>query len=151
MSSGTDLPDYLAAFRERRALCAALLELSLAQSDCIRRDDYTELLALLHQKQTLLDDVARAAREQELAWSSWSDRRDRLRAAERTECEQQLAQIEDLLARLLREEQAGTHLLNQRHDATQRELASVNRGMRVREAYEGSPLNGGTRHFSIDT
>jgi hypothetical protein len=151
VSSESGIPDYLAAFRERRAICAALLELSLAQGDCIRQDDYTELLALLQQKQQLLDDVARAAREQKLAWSSWSDQRDRLRAAERSECEQLLAQIEELLAQLLREEQAGTQLLNQRHDVTQRELASVNQGVRVREAYEGMTFKDGTRHFSIDT
>lgn len=151
MSSDSGMPAFLAAFRERRALCAALLELSRFQAECIRQDDYTELLALLNQKQHLLDDVARAAREQESAWSSWSDQRDRLPAAERAECERELAQIEDLLATLLREEQAGTQLLNQRRDATLRELATVNQGGRVRAAYDGSTVAGAPRHFSIET
>lgn len=151
MSLACQNAGYLAAFRERRAVCAALLELSCAQAACIRNDDYTELLALLNQKQQLLDDAARAAREQQPAWSSWSDQRDRLPAAERAECEHELAQIEDLLDRLLREEQSGTQLLNERHDATLRELASVNQGVRVREAYDSTLIGGGARHFSIET
>jgi len=151
VSSICGTAEYLAAFRERRALCAALLELSRSQADCIRDDDYTELLALLNQKQQLLDDVARAAREQGPAWSSWSDQRDRLPAAEREECERELVQIEELLALLLREEQSGTQLLKERQDVTLRELASVNQGGRVHQAYEGSSLVGGSHHFSVET
>lgn len=151
MSSDPCMPEYLAAFRERRAVCAALLELSRAQAECIRKDDFTELLDLLQQKQQLLDDVARAARDQGLAWSSWSDQRDRLRAADRSECERELALVENLLAELLREEQAGAQLLTTRQVVTQRELAAVNQEVRVREAYDGSTVGGGARHFSIDT
>lgn len=140
--------DYLSAFRQRSATCAAMLELSQAQAESVRKDDYTELLSLLDQKQGLLDDVARAAVEQAEVWQSWADQRDRFTADERLQCERELVRIEELLAQLLREEQAGTDLLSERRRATQRELASLNRGVRVREAY--GDAGGSPRHFSID-
>lgn len=145
-----DASHFVAIFRERRALCRAIAELAGEQRRGLGNSDYSLVIETLQQKQRLVDELARASREQGLVWTSWTSQRERLGTDVRNECEQLLAEIEDLMAALLREEQADVQLLTTRLNATRRELAVINQGVQVREAYGSSTAAASSTGLVVD-
>jgi hypothetical protein len=120
--------DFLTAFRARRAYCRALLDLSAEQAALIAADEYSDLIALLTQKQQLLDALADAGRKPVDLWRAWQSERGQLTDSQRQECERTLAETESLLQELTQAEQSSTELLMSRRDATEQALGAVNRG-----------------------
>jgi hypothetical protein len=142
--------DFLTAFRTRRECCRALLALSTEQQALIAADDYSGLLALLAHKQQVLDALLNDRGEPGELRRAWQSARDRFPARMRQECEQTLAETEDLLRQLLASEQAAADLLTARRDATEQALAAVHRGGEAQAAYD-APLSGDlSRRLDVD-
>lgn len=127
--------DLVDVFGTRHECCRALLQLSRRQRDLIAADDYTQLLAVLGQKQRLLGRLDELNRQHPDLRQQWRARRDSLPAAERQRCEHLLAEMEQMLAALTEEERESTDLLAARRDETQRQLHEIACGTEVHQAY----------------
>ncbi len=139
--------EYLAAFRQRRECCRALLELSREQMRLIDADDYNELIELLQVKQRLVDELVGPP---SAPWKSWKNDQNALSAAARTAGDALLEETEQLLQSLLTEEQVGTNILIKRRDASEHELAQLNSSLQIDSAYRPAPLVGSRLGLDID-
>lgn len=139
--------EYLAAFRQRRECCRALLELSREQQRLIDAADYSELIELLQVKQRLVDELVGPP---SAPWKSWKNDQSGLPATARTTGDSLLEETEQLLQSLLAEEQVGTNILIQRRDASERELSQMNSSLQIDSAYRPAPLVGSRLGLDID-
>lgn len=142
---------YLELFTTKRDRCRALLELSKRQSRLIAQDDYTELLDVLHRKQSLLADMDTLKAEHAAALARWRVERDTLDARSRADCDALLGETESLIARLVETERTCTESLSSRRDATRSELQTVSTGSNVNDAYRDSLATSTHRHLDLDT
>jgi hypothetical protein len=150
MTNDPPTTPFLTAFRTRRAYCHALLELADRQRALIAADETGDLLSLLTHKQQVLDALLDAGRQPVNVWQTWPTERERLPRPLRQECEQTLADTEDLLRQLMAAEEACAELLTSRRDACERALCAVNHGGAAQAAY-GSPLSAvGSRRLDVD-
>lgn len=148
MTHHGDIP-FLSILRLRRDHCRGLLELSRQQTELIRRDEYTQLLALLGKKQHILgrlDEIS--ARYPQLA-RRWKDRRDTLEPEVRSECETLLAEIENLLAQLNETENDSAVLLTRRRDETRQQLEALSTGARTHDGYREALAPADSRHLDV--
>lgn len=121
----TQTHHYLQAFRERRAYCQALVELSEQQAERIESDDYTELVAILNHKQQLLDLLLSTGSPERDLWNDWKSNRDDLSQEDRDACNALLQETETLLQQLMLHEQDCTTHLATRRDEVQSALRRV--------------------------
>lgn len=142
--------DFIAVFRDRRQCFAGLLELSRQQLALVETDDYTQLLALLGNKQQIIGRLEAIAAGAPRLWDDWRRERERLPAESRAACERTLAESEALLARLIELERAGTETLARRRDQTQEQLRSVTGGARANLAYRDCLAPVTHRHLDTD-
>lgn len=134
----TTSTNYLQAFRERRAYCQALVELSQQQRQLIENDNYTELLSLLNHKQQLLDGLLASGSPQGDLWHDWKLERDHLSPKDRDACETELQQTEDFLQQLMEHEELCTTQLTTQRDAVETALRSVQRAGAALDGYATS-------------
>jgi len=113
---------YLQAFRERRAYCQALVDLSEQQSELIDTEVYTDLVDLLNHKQQLLDLLLATGSN---LWHDWKSDRNNLAQEDRDACNALLQETETLLQQLMLHEQQCTTHLSTRRDAVQTALRNV--------------------------
>jgi hypothetical protein len=124
----------LAKLRERRNICRTLLELSSRQRATLSDRNYDDLIALLGEKQTLLERLAALSS----AARNWNAERVFLSPGERAEGEQLVAEGTRLLADAARHEEADIAELTSQRDATQAELREISSAGRVHAAYRDS-------------
>lgn len=148
--TGPAASDFLATFRARKQLCAALLELSRRQRALIDADDYTQLLVVLGQKQRILGRLEELKGREPDLLERWQAERDGLESTTRAECDQALAETETILADLAEEENDATQHLAQRRDETRRELEALAQGSEVHDAYRDSLAPATHRHLDVD-
>ncbi|MFO0916898.1 MAG: flagellar export chaperone FlgN [Planctomycetaceae bacterium] len=127
--------EFLNAFRQRSACFRALLELSQLQAGLIADDNYSDLTAMLHHKQQLLDHLSDVTATQSAVWQAWPRERNGLSDGDRRACDAELAAAESLVSVLISAEKSCTDLLSQRKNATQRELQAVAQGIKAESAY----------------
>jgi hypothetical protein len=131
MSAASPIAErYLDAFRHRRALASALVELSVEQTQLLATEDYPSLSALLAHKQQLIDALLAES------VAGWRSERDRLPPGLRGDCEAILDETEQLMNQLLSLEADSTARLQQQRDVTERLLGDVNHGREAFAAYE---------------
>ena len=139
--------EFLETFRTRREHFQALLTLSRRQKQLIAESDYSELLAVLGQKQRLLGRLEELNRHQPDLRRRWQDQRESLDGVLRDDCEHLLAETEALLAALLDEEQTSTSELSARRDETQRQLQAISQGSQIHDAYRDQLAPATHRHL----
>lgn len=141
-----------AILEQRRDTCRQLLELSYAQLQHIRAQDYTSLLLLLTEKQNVLarhDGLSQQfsnARLQE--W--WEESRDTLEPVWQQKCRSAIQDTEQILEQLLAHEQQCTDLLTQHRNSTYDQLQAISHGNRVHDAYRDNLAPRTHRHLNVD-
>lgn len=148
--SALGVSDYLKIFKSRREYCRALLDLSQQQRAMIAAGDYGQLMGLLSQKQRLLGRLDEVARAEPTFWQQWTTRRDGFETGARQDCERVLEESEQILAALLEEENAGTTLLTERRNATQKQLQAISAGSQAHDAYQDPYAVSQARHLDVD-
>ncbi|HET6424292.1 MAG TPA: hypothetical protein VFG20_11450 [Planctomycetaceae bacterium] len=138
-SAALTIDDYLTAFRARREVCRALLELSREQQQLIDADDYDELVTVLQMKQNLVDELLGGV---DAPWKMWKQQRAGLPVAGQHAGDVLLAETESLLLALLDEEQIGVSRLMTRRDVTERELTQITSAQQIQSAYHSTTVSG---------
>lgn len=133
--NGSPTFDFLRIFAAHRECCGRLLELSRNQDRLIIEDDYTQLLVVLGKKQKVLNQMEEFGKHRTRIGELWKLQRDTLDAQTRRQCEQLLSETETDLAELVRQEHHSSRRIEQRREATQRDLQNLDQGERVNEAY----------------
>ena len=146
--SSTRTIDPLEIFKTRREYCRSLLQMSQEQLGLVENNDYTQLLELLGRKQRLLGRLHELSGTHADVWTHWSELRGTIAPELRKECECVLEESEQLLAEVLDHEKAGTTILTEHRDATQRQLETVSQGVEVHEAYRDNVVQ--TTHRRLD-
>lgn len=142
--------DYLKLFSVRLEYSKRLLKLSFLQQDLIDQNDYTGLLDVLGQKQRLFGQLDQYTKQLPMLWEKWRSERDLLLADQREACEQILQESEEVLAKLLKNEDTSTQCMVDRRDHTNQQIQSLNQGEKVGEAYRDSLAPVTHRHLNID-
>jgi hypothetical protein len=142
--------DFLAAFRSRHALCAALVELSEVQQALVAAEDYAALVELLSHKQRLIDSLLDSGRESPPLWQQWRAERDRLPSDLRHECTTILDEADRLLNQVLTLESESTQHMQQHRDVTERRLRDVNHGSQALAAYDVPSEPSRSRRLDLD-
>ncbi|MEO2032674.1 MAG: hypothetical protein ABGZ35_11370 [Planctomycetaceae bacterium] len=136
----------------RRDTCRQLLELSFAQREHIRAQDYGGLLLLLTEKQSVLS--RHDALSQQFSNSSlqqwWAESRDTLEPFWQQRCRSALQDTEQILGELLAHEQQCTDLLTHHRNATYDQLQEISQGNRVHDAYRDNLAPRTHRHLNVD-
>lgn len=135
----------------RHDTCRALLELSRSQASLIEADDYSELLAVLGRKQSLIERLAETKRSHEHVWTNWKSVRAELASDSRDRCDELVERTESLLAELVQLEETSTRSLVARREETRVELRRIDDGSRTNMAYRDSLAPSTHRHLDIDT
>ena len=130
--------------RARRDLCHALLALSDRQRNSLADQNYDELIALLGEKRSLLEQLAAHS----AVVRNWSAERVFLSAEDRSQGEAFLIEANQLLADAARREQEDVAELTQQRDSTQAALNEIASAGRVHTAYRDSLAP--TTHRSLD-
>ncbi len=141
---------FLKTLQSRREYYQLLLDLSLRQTDLIRTDNYIQLLEVLAQKQSLLQDMDGLRQSLPDLWQQWHSKRDTLDPLSRNVCERMLAESKVILEEVMKNEQDSTDLLTQCRDYTRKNLQAIAEGTQVHEAYRDSLAPVKYRHLDID-
>jgi flagellar biosynthesis/type III secretory pathway chaperone len=132
--------------RTRRDLCRALQTLSEKQRTALTEQNYDELIILLGEKRTLLEQLA--------AYSSvatnWAAERVFLSPEDRAEGEALLNEANRLLADAAQREQHDVVELTQQRDATQTALNEIASSGRVHTAYRDALAPVTHRSLDVD-
>lgn len=126
--------ELLTVLQTRREYSRALLHLAQEQHELIEQDRMAELIQAIAKKQRvieLMNDLGRS-RGGIAIW--WRLERQGLPPDVRAACEATIADTELLLGQALSREQAGTDILTERRDLTQRELLELGDVIQQRRA-----------------
>ncbi len=148
--SALSAAEFLQVFQTRRERCRKLLELSRKQRELIDAADYTHLLKVLGHKQRILTQLDDASEQMPHLWSDWRRQRDELQETARDDCNHVLAEIEAILAELVKQEGQSTDALIERRDSTRMQLQSISEGSQVHAAYRDNLAPATHRHLNID-
>ena len=132
--------------RDRRDLCRTLRVLADRQREALVAEDYDALLAVLAEKQRLLDRLPAA----NAAARDWSTARAGVAEPDRSEGDALAAEGGRLLAELLRIEEESVADLTARRDATRDELRDLNAAGRVHSAYRDALAPVTHRSLDVD-
>lgn len=135
ISTGKQLRELLG---KQIALYQRLERLSLAQRDCIEREDPRPLLSLLAERQRLtaaLTDLGAQLAPHRLHWEAV---KGLLPTADRVEVEARLRDVSDRLRRILDGDEADARLLASRRDATAGDLRGLDAAWRTHHAYSSA-------------
>lgn len=131
----TNLSDILEILKQRRTHCRELLDLSRRQNRTIEASDYTGLLNILSHKQRILSRLDELKSRHPELGKRWETLRDAGPTNVKRECDAVIAEIETILAELMRTEKDGADELSQRRDTTRRQLESIAQGIHINETY----------------
>lgn len=132
--------------RARRDLCRALQTLSDRQRAALSQQNYDDLIALLGEKQVLLEQLAGCS----AVVHNWAAERVFLSAADRAEGEALLKEANQLLADAARREQDDVAELTQQRDSTQAALSEIASAGRVHTAYRDALAPATHRSLDVD-
>lgn len=131
-ASGAELIGLLS---EQCGLYEQLAGLSESQRALITGDEPQRLLALLGQRQRLLDQADQLAARMRPYQKSWPDLRSRVGPEEAEQVDRLLDRMNVLLAGILEKDKADAQLLAARKSATGQEMAAIKAGRLAGAAY----------------
>ena len=133
--------EFRSLFQRRHEYARLLLELSNKQQTLIDEGEFSDLIELLLRKQTVLDELQAISQTDPPLLEQWKEKRDSLSGTHRQQCEQWLAQSEEVLAELMDLEQRCTSQLQHKRQATQSQLEAVSSTIHLQDAYHHRPIN----------
>lgn len=122
-------------FKQRRDAFQELLRLSQKQYQHIVGDEYSELLVVLADRQQTIDRVVSSRSEYGQVVENWRQLRDQLADSSRSQCDELLAEAEQLLTQVMKADEACTTELQARRDATKGQLQRIACGSQAHRAY----------------
>lgn len=121
------------------ALCRELDGLSESQGGAVRSGDTDALLAILSQRQSLIDELGHLNEEIEPFRRRWEAYVGRLPSAERATLEAMVAELSSLIERIGERDGADTAALEGQREALAAEISGVRRGRGAVAAYGRRP------------
>ena len=137
-------------FEQRRDAFRELLRLSERQRACIAEGDYSQLLAVLNDKQNILNRVSHANSQHNQIVERWHADRDSILSNERTRCDELLAESDTLVTRLMETDQRSTCELQKRRDDAHQQLQRISHGSATQKAYSHEGPTETHRFLDID-
>ncbi len=147
----TNIDTILQAFRTRRNYYATLLQLSKNQQMYIETEDYTQLLALLGEKQQVLSRLEELHTEQPQLTAQWKACREVIDAATLSDAEHLLAEMETILTELKQKETTSTDTLLTQKAITEQEIQEVISGEQTHDAYRDQLGTVTSRYINLET
>jgi len=148
--SDANIANILQIMQTRRQHCRRLLRLSQQQRELIDTDNYTQLLAVLGNKQRILVRLDELKSRHPHFGRDWLTQRDSLDSSIRTEGETILSEIEAILSELLELEKESTRVISLRRDDTKRQLEILSQGTQTHEAYRDALAPVTSKYLDID-
>lgn len=136
----------IARMRARRDLCRTLQTLSERQRDALAEQNYDELIAVLNEKRSLLEQLAGHS----AAARNWPAESVFLSAEDRAAGEALLGEANQLIADAARREQEDVAELTQQRDSTQAALNEIASAGRVHTAYRDALAPVTHRSLDVD-
>lgn len=121
--------------REQRDLYRQLSRLADQQRGMITGDDPERLLAVLAERQRLVDRLTGLGRELKPLQANWRQLREHLSAEQAGSIDALVTEVNALLSEILRKDEADTALLSARKCETGRAIDNVQAGRRAGTAY----------------
>lgn len=126
---------FLSYFKKRRDAFRELLRLSEKQHQHVVGDEYSELLVVLAERQQVIDRVLSNRSQHDQVAETWKKARDQLANSQRSQCDEVLAEAEELLSQVMKSDEACTSELQARRDTTQGQLQRITCGSQAHRAY----------------
>lgn len=149
--TNTNINTILQAFRIRRNYYATLLQLSQNQQKYIAAENYTQLLALLGEKQQVLSRLEELHQQQPQLTQQWKACRNTIDEATRSDAEHLLAEMESILTELKQEENESTNHLLVKKQMTEQELQEITQGEQTHDAYRDQLGTVTHRYLNLET
>ncbi len=137
MSHMTDPNHLLELLRSQLALARRLQDLSRRQRTLVTRQDAAPLLALLAERQELMNEMGAAARRLAPVQEYWRERPQIFPADIRPEAEQLFDQVAETFQGVLRTDAEDSRILAARKVRTKEELQANQVGRQACTAYSG--------------
>lgn len=141
--------EFIGLMQKRYAMCQSLLELSLQQDQFIETDNYTALVEILGKKQQVLGQLDSMNQKHPALKEQWLKHRDQIPQNSRVECDKMLANVEEVLSKLMQHEEQATNSLVKRRDETQKKLNDIATGTQVNEEYRDNLAPATHRHLDV--
>ena len=126
---------FLALLAEQRGLYERLLAMGGTQRSLITSDEPERLLALLGDRQKLVDRMEILGRKMRPYQQAWPSFRARMAGADAERADRLVAEVNALLQQILEADKADAQLLAARKGAVANVVSKVQAGKRVRAAY----------------
>jgi hypothetical protein len=134
----TNPAEVLALLKEQCDLCRQISSFAQTQRSLITGDEPERLLALMAQRQTVLDRLTQVGQQLKPIQRNWMTFRGELPAAQAREADDLIREVNRLLAGILQMDEADARLLSARKDSTAQQLQQVGRGRMAGAAYAAS-------------
>ncbi len=142
--------ELIGLLTEQCGLYEQLGVLSEAQRNLITGDQPEKLLAMLGDRQRLLDRVQKLAVKMRPYQKNWAAMRGRAPAAEADEVDRLLEKVKALLAAILEQDKADAQLLAARKSATGQEMSALKAVRTAGAAYAAAAYGAATRREWTD-
>jgi hypothetical protein len=141
-----DKGDVIALLTEQRDLYRQLQGLADRQRGFITGNQPERLLTILAERQQLIDRLQVVSHRLRPFRSHWRELREEMDPARGQEADGLVAEVDGLLANILKQDEADAALLSVRKSETQQRIGAVQAGRQVSRAYAASysaPSTGG--------
>lgn len=127
----------------QRDIYERLERLSLSQSQLISSDDTDELLSVLGQRQSLIEQLTELNEQMAPFTERWNELSDTLSDEQRKALRERFEDVSRLVASIMRRDEADRIALEARRGTVGQELQTLSRGKGAVAAYARSPGGGG--------
>jgi FlgN protein len=136
--------DVIGLLTEQRDLCRQLKHFSERQTSLITGDNPEQLLAILADRQQLLDRLDVLARRLKPYQQNWREYRATLNNVDGAMADRLIGEVNTLLSAILEKDDADARLLAARKDVTARAITGLNHTKKAEAAYAATGNAGGS-------
>ncbi len=142
--------EVLSLLSEQRDLCRQLGQFVELQRSLITSGDAERLLTLLGDRQHLLDRMSHVGQRLRAFQRNWPAVRAGMAPADAARSDALIADVNRLLAAILKTDEADAQLLSARKNATAQDLGQVRQGRQVGAAYTAATAPASSRVEWVD-
>ena len=142
--------DFLQVFTDRRDCFTHLLSLSSEQFALIEAEEYSQVLTLLGRKQEFINYLEELQQLHPDLVRDWNTSKSRLNRGLKAECDELLAETEQILRLLMALERQSTEEISSRKEQSRDELHSMSQASRANTTYGTALASTTGRRLSVD-
>lgn len=132
----------VALVREQIGLYERLEEMSLRQHELVEREDTDALLAVLSERQRLIEDISAVASRMTPFRAGWDDHVGALAEGDRRSLREGLDSLASMMSRIADRDESDRRTMEARRQRVQDQIAGVKRGGSAVKSYAQAPARG---------